>query len=143
MSNHRSINFWNAFASHPPALIRLLARTRRGKTVVAITAEEIAIISGLTLSRVTEISLQTNWADVSLAEVERFCLGCGFDPTSSQHRNREKAYAKTCQQPRPRFLWIRRSPRFASEFLPLIVALKKSPLASLLTSPTSASPKAS
>lgn len=135
----KSINFWASFATHPPALIRLLARKRRGRNVVAVTAEEVALTSGIPLARIQEISKQTNWEGVSIAEAERFCLGCGFDPTSAKDRNRKRAYEATCRTNRPRFLWIKNSPRFESEFLPLIVALRKSPQAFSLNSPTSES----
>lgn len=135
----KSINFWNAFASNPPALIRLLARRRSGHTVVAVMAEEVALTSGIPLSRVQEISKQTNWDGITIAEAERFCLGCGFDPTSSKDRNRKRAYEATCLKNRPRFLWLLNSPKFESEFRPLIDALRKSPQASWLTFQTSAS----
>jgi len=133
----KSINFWRAFADHPPALIRLYARRRNGRTVEAITAEEIAITSGIPLSRVQEISAKVEWEGVSLAEAERFCAGANFDPTSAKDRNRERAYNLKCHQNRPRFQWLKRHPRFVSEFLPLIVALKNSPPGS---SPTSLAP---
>ncbi len=118
------------FAAYPPALIRLYARRRNGRTVEAITAEEIAITSGIPLDRVQQISMQTNWDDISLMEVQQFCVGAQFDPTSSRDRNRERAYNLKCKQNRPRFQWLKRHPRFESEFRPLIVALMTSPQAS-------------
>lgn len=128
----KSINFWRAFADHPPALVRLYARRRIGRAIEAITAEEIAITSGIPLARVQEISSKLTWDEVSIAEAERFCLGAGFDPTSAKDRNRERSYSLKCRQlklNRP-FPWLKRHPRFTSEFLPLIVALKTSLLGS-------------
>lgn len=123
----RTTSFWQLFADFPPALVRLLARKRAGKNVAAITAEEIAIVSGLPLDRVLEISGQTTWDGVSLPEAERFFLGCKFDPTSSQDRNRQRAYELKCKTTnRPRFLWLKNSPRFESEYLPLIRRLRTS-----------------
>jgi len=136
----RSINFWRAMSSHPPALIRLYARKVRGRTIEAITGEEIAIVSGIPLDRVQEISALTNWDSVTIPEAERFCLACNFDPTSARDRNRERAYSRTCRRPnRPRFLWLKNHPKYRSEFLPLIEVLRKSPFASSMGFPQPAS----
>jgi hypothetical protein len=136
----RSINFWSAMQSHPPALIRLYARRVKGRAIEAITGEEIAIVSGIPLSRVHEISALTSWDGVAIPEAERFCKACNFDPTSARDRNRERAYSRTCRRPnRPRFLWVFNHPKFMSEFRPLIDALRKSPLASSMGFPPPAS----
>ena len=134
----RSINFWKAFVDHPPALIRLLARRRKGRTVTAITSEEIAIASGIPLARVHAISQSTDWGDITITEAERFCAGCNFDPTNGRDRNRERAYSAKCKTTRPRFQWIQKHPRFASEFRPLIVLLQRAALKS--SSPQASSP---
>lgn len=136
----KTINFWQAFAEAPPALIRLYARKRKGKTVEAITAEEIAIVSGIPLSRVQQISSQTDWTGISLAEAQAFCIGADFDPTSARDRNRERSYSRKCIQNRPRFQWLKRHPKFESEFRPLIVLLKNCPPVSSRTSRALVSP---
>lgn len=136
----RSINFWQALQTHPPALIRLYARRVRGSKVEAVTAEEIAVSSGIPLARVIEISGCLDWSTTTITEAERFCAAAGFDPTSARDRNRERAYSRICQKNRPRFQWLKRHPRFESEFRPLIAALRNSPVASSLGCPAPASP---
>lgn len=123
----KSINFWSAFHEHPPLLVRLLARRREpGRAVAAVSTEEIAIMSGIPLARVREISNEQNWDTVSISEAERFCLGCSFDPTNPKDRNRLRAYKASCQKNPSRkwFSYLRNSPWFASEFEPLIQKYK-------------------
>lgn len=119
---------WKILNSHPPCLIRLLARrklTRTGKQVRAISAAEVAIASGLSLDRVLEISPLISWETVTVAEAERFVLGCGFDPLSSYDRNRKSAYQRSCQtSSRQQFSYLRKSPHWKTEFVPLISRLR-------------------
>lgn len=119
----RKTNPWKILSSYPPVLVRLLARRRiDGKHVRAISTEEVAILAGLPLPRVREISAMTAWDAVTVGEAERFCLACGFDPLNATHRNRYRAYERGCRI-RPQgqwFAYLRSSPWWQSEFIPLI-----------------------
>lgn len=114
---------WKLLQKHPPALIRLQARRRvAGKTVRAVSLQEIAIASGLPLARVQVISQSMNWDGITIPEAERFVRGCNFDPLNAADRNRQSAYKRSCQnQP---FAFLRRSPWWETEFRPLIQSLK-------------------
>ena len=110
---------WQQMHANPPALVRLCARRRlKRKTVRAISLQEIAIASGLPLARVQVISQSLNWEGISIPEAERFCAGCNFDPMNPVDRNRQSAYRRSCKnQP---FAFLRKSPWWETEFLPLI-----------------------
>lgn len=128
---------WRHLHSYPPIKVRLFARRKvagpradgPGTHVRGLTNAEIAIASGLDLDRVAVIAFLTSWDSVSVAEAERFCLACHFDPMSSADRNRWKAYERKCQKTPPpqRFLWMRRTPTWREELLPLIEKLKRLP----------------
>lgn len=119
---------WKILSNHPPCLVRLLARrklTATSKQVRALSAQEVAIASGLTMARIQEISPMTSWDQVTVAEAERFVLGCGFDPLSASDRNRKTAYQRSCKSSsRAQFSYLRKSPQWKSEFVPLISRLR-------------------
>lgn len=116
---------WQLLNSHPPALIRLMARRRvKGKTVRAVSLQEIAIASGMPFARVQAIAQSATWEDITVAEAERFILACNFDPLSSADRNRQGAYERSCKNRQTQFAFLRKSPWWATEFLPLIESLK-------------------
>jgi len=116
---------WKLLYDHPPALIRLCARRRvRGKTVRAISLQEIAIASGLPLARVQVISQSVTWDGVTIPEAERFVAGCNFDPLNPADRNRQNAYKRSCTTRPSKFLFLRQSPWWETEFRPLIDLLK-------------------
>lgn len=124
----RRPNFWKLMAKFPPVLVRLLARRRTGgKHVVALSSEEIAIASGLTLERVREIQLSENWNEITLKEAELFCLGCRFDPCNFADRNRYRAYTNQCKNNPTKNWWkyLRTSPHWGSEFVPLVQTWKR------------------
>lgn len=115
---------WKHLQEHPPAMVRLLARRRTtGKSVRAMTLQEIAITSGLAFSRTTEISQKLSWDGVDIPEAERFCAGCHFDPLSTTDRNRQKAYARACRR-WTLFAYLKKHPLWHSEFEPLINRLR-------------------
>lgn len=108
-------------------MVRLCARrSRGGKNVVALTDPEIAIDSGLPLSRVLEIGEMTDWGDVTVSEAERFCSACRFDPTSAVQRKRQAIYVFVCQKKRPNKPphYLQASPHWETVFLPLIQKLR-------------------
>lgn len=114
---------WKHFETYPPAAVRVMARVKVvGKTVRALTDEEIAIASGLPLDRVRAISQLLSWESVNFGDVRRFCLGCGFDPLSSTDRNRAGAYLRS----KGRFAYLRKSPHFSTRFVTLINNLRQS-----------------
>lgn len=119
-------NAWKILADHPPCLVRLLARRKvKGKQVRAISSQEVAITSGLKLPRVHAISQMTSWDEVAVAEAERFVAGCGFDPLKAADRNRKSAYQRSCKtQNSQMFTYLRSSPLWQSEFVPLIRLLQ-------------------
>jgi hypothetical protein len=59
----------------PPNLCRILAR--RGRK--AMTNQEIADASGLTLKRVGEIARLVSWGKVGVAQASAFASACGVD----------------------------------------------------------------
>lgn len=118
---------WKLLHDNPPARVRLYARRRvKTKTVRAISLQEIAIASGLPLARVQTISQCLNWEGITITEAERFVAGCGYDPLNPQDRNRQSAYDRSCQtrQKMTSFTYLKKSPFWATEFLPLIKRLK-------------------
>lgn len=124
------MTLWHFLHDYPPALVRLCARRSvGGKHVVAISSQEIAILSGLPVSRVQEISEFTSWDEVTIAEAQKFCTACGFDPANSAHRKRQSMYLLVCRkkrpnQPLPPPRYLRRSPYWTTEFLPIIQILR-------------------
>ena len=75
----RPATFLDLINQIPPPVARALARRRLvGKRLVPITAAEIATSSGLTLGRVTWISIQPTWSSVPIGEADRFLAGCGI-----------------------------------------------------------------
>lgn len=124
----RALSFWAIWKEYPPIYIRLLARRKvgSGKHIKDIPTEEIAIISGLPLARIEQIQQQLTRDGVSIPEMERYCLGCNFDPTNAADRTRLQAYLYACQKnpKRPTFLYLRKSPRWETVYRPLIRRLK-------------------
>jgi hypothetical protein len=123
--------FWEYLKQYPPALVRLCARRSVGaKHVVAVSAQEIAILSGLPVSRVVEVSQSLSWDDITLSEARKFCEACGFDPTVGLHRKRQAIYLLVCRKKRPNQplqppKYLRASPHWRTEFLPLIQSLRE------------------
>lgn len=124
--NALSLNFWDAMHAFPPVMVRLAARRKGiGKNVRALSHQEIAITSGIRLSRVIAISFSLSWTDVTVGEAEAFCRACRFDPTNPADRERQRAYIRTCQN-KPNRLphYLVSSPHWQEQFLPLVQHLK-------------------
>jgi hypothetical protein len=108
-------------------MVRLAARrVFAGKNVVALSHQEIAIASGIRLSRVIAISFLLSWDDVTNRETEAFCRACNFDPTNSADRERQREYIRTCLKKHPERPphYLVSSPHWQEQFLPLIQHLK-------------------
>lgn len=127
--NVRNLTFWESLHAFPPLMVRLCARVRTsGKNIRAMASTEIAIASGIPLARVRKISDEFSWEEITLGEAERFCRACGFDPTVSSHRERQREYLRSCQKnPNRPPQYLFKSPWWESEFRPLILRLKLRP----------------
>lgn len=114
---------WVYLREYPPIYVRLLAK-HPGSGVsahLAITDEEIAIASGMTIDRVREISRMNSWDPIPWGEIRRFTLACKFDPTNPVDRRRAAAYEIACKtRNKTPFQYLRNSPKFESQFLPLL-----------------------
>lgn len=111
---------WPHLENYPPIKVRLLAHSG-GNRPVWISHAELAITCGLTLARVIEISGMSDWDDVTFSEMRKFCEGCRFDPTVPAQRQRVADYEYRCLQRHSQPMqWLKRSPRYQTEVLPLI-----------------------
>jgi hypothetical protein len=61
----------------PPAICRYLARKSNGHRPMSV--RDIAIASGLSKSKVADLSLKTTWKGVSIDTVVAFSQACGVD----------------------------------------------------------------
>ena len=95
-----------------------------GKNVVSLSLREIAIGSGLPLSRIEQIAGQTSWNGITIDEAERFVAGCQFDPFSYRDRNRKSSYTRSCQRTKQTFRYLRTDPAWETELKPLIKRLQ-------------------
>lgn len=109
-------------------MVRLFAR-RNGR---AISREEIAITSGIPLARIIEISQSLSWDGITIPDPERFCAACHFDPTNPNDLRRQRNYAYVCNRKKMGRIpyYLRASPYWLTEFLPLIQRLRESSSAS-------------
>ena len=120
-------NLWDFLEAFPPPYCRILAKQPGGGMGdLSITDAEIAIESGIPLSRVREISQQPSWDSVTQDEMRRFFSACKFDPTKCADRMRVYRYNKICEKRKtPPFHYLRRSPKWETEFLPLWLLVRK------------------
>jgi hypothetical protein len=123
---------WEYLDAFPPPYCRCLAKEPgSGVGDMAVTDADLAIRSGIPIDRVREISRMTNWEGVPLAEMRAFFRGMNFDPTNAECRKRIAQYQRVCQiRKSTPFLYLRKSPKWETELLPLLLlALKimKSP----------------
>ena len=118
---------WQYLEAYPPPYCRLLAKEPGGGTSdMAVTDAELAIRSGISISRVREISRMDDWGAVTFDEARRFFDACNFDPTSASHRNRVTKYETVCTKRKSvPFHYLRRSPKWETEFLPLLLRIKR------------------
>lgn len=117
-------SLWRALEEFPPYFVRLLAK-RSAPGWVALTDTDIAIASGITLLRVREISAMESWHDCTVREIHNFTLACGIDPANPRHRAKVRQYQFVCRKRGSRpFQWLKKSPKYESELLPLLQLLK-------------------
>ena len=116
---------WEILAKYPPVFIRLYAKERSGERMhCALSNQEVAIRSGLSLDSVKRISKLISWDDVSVGEARQFCHGCNFDPFDYTDRNRLTAYTR-----KGTYAFLRNSPHWNSVFVPLIKILQNAQIA--------------
>src|SRR5689334_23156842 len=111
-------SLWRYLDSYSPLVVRLCARRSiGGKHVVALSIQEIALQSGIPVSRLSDISWSLDWNDVTIAEARAFCAACNFDPTIRIHRDRQARYAAICAKNRPNQFpnYLRQSPYWETE----------------------------
>jgi hypothetical protein len=102
--------------------VRLLAKQPgSGSRNLAISDCEIAIKSGIPLDRLRQLVRMTDWLAWTVEEVLNFTIACNFDPTSAVDRERIQKYTYVCRTRKiPPFNYLRKSPLFEAEFLPLM-----------------------
>lgn len=111
---------WKILEKYPPVFVRLYAKERSGERVhCALSDQEIAIRTGLTLDRIKQISKLVSWDDVTVGDARLFCQGCNFDPFSYVDRNRLAAYSR-----KGTYAFLRNSSHWKSTFRPLIKILQ-------------------
>lgn len=119
---------WKYLEKYPPPFVRLMARRRiSGSHIAALSDEEVAISSGLTSARVTEISNSHNWDEVRLGEIRSFCGGCNFNPFDARDRNRVSAYMRKLGNTpeKSRLVYLKRDQSlWRNVFVPLLKTLK-------------------
>ncbi len=113
---------WTHLEKFPPPYVRLLAKRRGGGTSdMAIPDAEIAVRADMEIDRVREISRSSSWDEIPLGELRRFLIACDFDPTNADDRQRVSVYESICTKRNTvPFHYLRRSPKWESEFLPLV-----------------------
>lgn len=116
------LDCWSALEKFPPYYVRMLAKH---KAATALSDAEIAISSGIPLNRIREIKLMSNWLTLTVAEVLAFTTACNFDPTSGSDRRRIDDYEAKCKKRKKvPFQYLRKSPKWESEILPLLKMLQ-------------------
>lgn len=117
---------WRSLEDFPPYYVRILAkRPGSGLQNLGLTDSDIAIKSGIPLSRIREIARMANWHDCTVGELLNFTIACGFDPANPRDRQRVKQYEYVCRKRGKKpFQWLKMSPKYESEYLPLLQLLK-------------------
>lgn len=120
---------WRLLESYPPIYVRLLAKKgTTGRGIKAVEDAELAITAGIPINRIRQISRMTDWKEMTVGEILQFIGACGFDPFDPRCRKRLANYWCECKKStQPPFLYIRASPKYLSEFLPLIRLLSSLP----------------
>ncbi len=104
--------------------MRLLAKDHGNVKHEARSDAQLAIASGIPINRIREISQLLSWDTVTFAEIIAFTAACSFDPTNTSDRRREEQYEIRCRQRNSKpFQYLRKHPKWHSEFAPLIKLL--------------------
>jgi hypothetical protein len=93
---------------------------------MAISDADMAIRSGIPIDRIREISQMESWENVPVNEARRFFAAGNFDPTKAEHRARVVKYQQICTKRNATpFHYLRRSPKWETEFLPLLLKVTR------------------
>jgi hypothetical protein len=108
-----------------PITCRILARrvTPSGG-VIALTNEEIAAGSGLSVPEVVKISRLSSWDGVAVGVMLRFTKGCGIDLSSRDNLKNHEAMKRRSYDDIPRYL--RSAPHWEHQIKPLLILSLKS-----------------
>ena len=121
----KKITLWAAMAMFPPYYVRLLAKSGGVGAIKAMSDAEVAIASGIDINRIREIKFMTTWDRVTYREIVDYTMACNFDPTSPKDRMRVRNYENICKMRNATpFQYLKVSPKYESEFLPLLKILK-------------------
>ena len=71
---------------------------------------------------VDSISQQTSWRSIDIYTLQSFVAGCGFNFDDWRANNRLDAYIRSV----PNFEHLRKSPQWATYYLPLLLKWRKS-----------------
>lgn len=123
----RPATLWQVLEKYPPYYCRIIAKKPgSGLRDLGLTDSDIAIHSGIPLSRVREICRMTDWLDCTVAEIHAFTLACNFDPANPEDRSRIAQIEYVCKKRGTKpFQYLKKSPRYESETLPLLQLLKQ------------------
>lgn len=134
------LTLWRVLEDFPPYYVRLLAkRPGSGLQDMALTDSDIAILSDIPISRVRAISTSLDWRGITIGEILAFTAACNFDPANCKDRARVKRYEYACKKRNARpFQWLKMSPKYESELLPLLRMLMGRFRNTFETRPTSA-----
>lgn len=117
MISDRCSTFWQKTRRFPPALVRILARHRRGKL---ITDEVIAKRSLLTLNEVRLLGASMEW-EVTVGAMERYLQACEIDFENRKQMQRICAYLRKS----PRWLHLRNDPEWKTRWLPIVIRISQ------------------
>lgn len=119
-------NFFKRARRFPPVVVRMLARVPRGRP---LTSLEISKASNIPVARVDSISRSTSWQGIDIYEMQAFCSACRVDFASRKSMKRVDTYIRgvTINGKRvpPTYSYLRKSPDWEKEFLPLVLILKE------------------
>lgn len=118
-------NFYTRAKRFPPVIVRMLARVPRGRP---LTSLEISQASGIPVARVDSISRSSSWAGIDVYEMQKFCSACSVDFSSRASMKRVETYIRGAvvngKRIPPAFAYLKKSPDWEKEYLPLIEIVK-------------------
>lgn len=117
-----SATLWDHLRAFPPWMVRLRAKASHNK---ALSEVDLAIASGIEINRLRAIIASDNYDGLTVREMRAFFAACGFDPTLAKDRQRAAAYDQICKKRNAiPYGYLRRSPKWESEILPIVKRLQ-------------------
>lgn len=112
-------SLWDKFEAFPPITCRLLARTRTpGGGIRAMTSEEIAAASGMSLMEVNSLAWLPSWDNVPVIKVRQFSEACGVDLTDRAQLRGHSSYIRRGAS----WKYLKQSPLWDVYYKPMIAA---------------------